>query len=122
MSGLKGYPFYSIEGTRSALIDFSFRVPLVREKHIKFGWFILQNSIVGAIFQFGDAWRARSDQSWKRSIGIQWRLNGFSFYNYPTAIELELHKGLDKFNREIKGESYSYGEELRTYFRVLFDF
>ena len=122
MSGLKGYPFYSIEGTRSALFDVSFRMPLVREKHIKFGWFILQNSIIGATFQFGDAWRQKTDQDWKRSIGIQWRLNGFSFYNYPTAIELELHKGLDKFNRVIKGDTYSYGEELRTYFRILFDF
>ena len=62
MSGLKGYPFYSIEGTRSALFDFSFRVPMVREKHIKLGWFILQNSVVGAIFQFGDSWREKTDQ------------------------------------------------------------
>ena len=49
-------------------------------------------------------------------------LTDFLFYNYPTAIELELHKGLDKFNRVIKGDTYSYGEELRTYFRILFDF
>ena len=55
-------------------------------------------------------------------MGLQWRVNGFSFYNYPTAIELEIHKGLTKFNRTIKGESYSYGEEYRTYFKILFDF
>ena len=122
MSGLKGYPFYGIEGTRTALIDFSVRYPLMREKHVKIGWFIMQNSVLGAIFQFGDAWREKEDQMWKKSIGLQWRVNGFSFYNYPTAIELEIHKGLTKFNRTIKGESYSYGEEYRTYFKILFDF
>ena len=122
MSGIKGYPFYSIEGTKTALFDLSFRLPLVREKHIKLGWFILQNSVLGTIFQFGDAWRDKTDQAWKKSVGIQWRVNGFSFYNFPTAIELEIHRGLNKFNRVIKGETYSYGKELRTYFRVLFDF
>ena len=122
MSGIKGYPFYSIEGTKTALFDLSFRLPLVREKHIKLGWFILQNSVLGAIFQYGDAWRYKTDQAWKKSVGIQWRVNGFSFYNFPTAIELEIHRGLNKFNRVIKGETYSYGKELRTYFRVLFDF
>ena len=122
MSGLKGYPFYGIEGTRTALVDLSLRYPILREKHVKLGWFIMQNSIIGAIFQFGDAWRNKDDQMWKNSAGLQWRINGFSFYNYPTAIELEIHKGLTKFNRTIKGESYSYGKEYRTYFRLLFDF
>ncbi|OUW38110.1 MAG: hypothetical protein CBD44_01800 [Flavobacteriaceae bacterium TMED184] len=122
MSGLKGYPFYSIEGTKTALLDLSFRLPLLREKHIKLGWFIMQNSVIGAIFQLGDAWRQKVDHDWKKSVGVQWRVNGFSFYNYPTAIELEIHQGLNKFDRVIKGETYSYGKELRTYFRLLFDF
>ncbi|MBE76628.1 MAG: hypothetical protein CMG41_02695 [Candidatus Marinimicrobia bacterium] len=122
MSGLKGYPFYAIEGTKTALFDLTFRLPLFREKHIKLGWFIMQNSVFGAIFQFGDAWRHKSDQMWKKSVGVQWRVNGFSFYNYPTAIELEMHQGLNKFDRVIKGETYSYGNEVRTYLRLLFDF
>jgi len=122
MTGLKGYPFYGIEGTRTALVDLSLRYPILRGKHVKFGWFIMQNSVIGAIFQFGDAWRDKDDQMWKKSAGLQWRINGFSFYNYPTAIELEIHKGLTKFNRTIKGESYSYGKEYRIYFRLLFDF
>jgi hypothetical protein len=122
MSGIKGYPFYGIEGTKSALIDFSVRLPIFREEHIKLGWFIMQNSILGAVFQIGDAWREKNDQMWKKSIGLQWRINGFSFYNYPTAIELEIHRGLTKFERVIKGDSYSYGKENRTYFKLLFDF
>ena len=58
----------------------------------------------------------------KRSIGMQWRLNGFSFYNYPTAIELEYHYPLDKFERIINDEIIPYGKEGRTYVKILFDF
>ena len=49
-------------------------------------------------------------------------LNGYSFYNFPTAIEFEIHQGLTKFEREIKGELISYGDEPRAYVRILFDF
>ena len=70
MSGLKGYPFYGIEGTRTALVDLSLRYPILREKHVKLGRFIMQNSVIGAIFQFGDAWRNKDDQMWKKTSSI----------------------------------------------------
>jgi len=122
LPGLKGYPFYSIEGTRTTLGEISFRIPIMREKHKKFGWMIFQNSVIGGIFQFGDAWTNLFSPVWKKSVGIQWRLNGYSFYNFPTAIEFEIHQGLTKFEREIKGELISYGDEPRAYLRILFDF
>ena len=97
--GIKGYPFYSIQGTKRGLIDATLRVPLFTEQHFKYGWLIFQNSTLGGILQFGDAWT--EEFSMKKSIGIQWRLNGFSFYNFPTAIEVEYHQPLDKFERII---------------------
>tara|TARA_B110000438_G_scaffold13518_1_gene13071 strand:- start:6509 stop:9460 length:2952 start_codon:yes stop_codon:yes gene_type:complete len=118
--GLRGYPFYSIQGTKNALIDFTFRAPLFMGKHFKAKWIILQNSTLGLIFQAGDAWV--EDYSIKRSFGIQWRLNGFSFYNFPTAIEMEYHHPLDKFERNINEEIIEYGEENRAYVKILFDF
>ena len=122
LPGLKGYPFYSIEGTRSTLGEVSFRIPIVRENHTKIGWFIFQNSVIGGVVQFGDAWTDGSSPRWKKSAGIQWRLNGFSFYNFPTAIEFEIHQGLSPFTRNIKGKIFNYGEKPRTYIRILFDF
>ena len=120
MPGLKGYPFYSIQGTKSSLFDFTFRVPVFSEKHFKFNWMIFQNSTLGLVFQAGDAW---TDQfSSKKSLGIQWRMNGFSFYNFPTAIELEYHHPMDNFTRVINEETIYYGEEGRAYAKVLFDF
>ena len=83
----------------------------------------MQNSTLGFIGQTGDAWSRNIDESnWLRSIGIQWRINGFSFYNFPTAIELELHRGLDEFNKTVNDETYAYGNENRFYFKLLFGF
>ena len=120
MPGLKGYPFYSIQGSKSAFLDATFRLPLFMEKHLKAKWMIWQNSTIGAVFQAGDAWT--DTVSIKKSVGIQWRLNGFSFYNFPTAIEVEYHQPLDKFERKINEKTISYGNEGRTYVKVLFDF
>ena len=84
LNGLKGYPFYSIEGKAFAIATGTVRVPIFREKHIPIGWFIMQNSTVGFIGQTGDAWTRNIDEpNWLRSVGIQWRINGFSFYNFP---------------------------------------
>ena len=123
LPGLKGYPFYSIQGTNSAMVDGTFRIPLFMEKHYKAKWMIWQNSTLGAIFQIGNAWTTKFlKNEVKKSIGIQWRMNGFSFYNFPTAIELEYHQPLDKFEREINEKTIQYGNEGRTYVKVLFDF
>ena len=120
MPGIKGYPFYSIQGTKSGLLDITMRVPIFMERHFKLNWLILQNSTLGFIMQAGDAWT--SQMSIKKSIGIQWRLNGFSFFNFPTAIEVEYHHPLNKFERIINEETNEYGDKGRTYLKVLFDF
>ena len=99
--------------------ELSLGVPLFREKHYPVGPFILQNIIMGVVAQAGDAWNGAGDEfSLKRSVGTQLRLGGFSFYTYPTGIGMEIHKGLDKFS--IDGNDY--GNELRTYFTLLFGF
>ena len=58
----------------------------------------------------------------KKSVGVQFRINGFSFYNYPTAIEFEYHKPLNKFEDSYNEEKIFYGEDARSYFKILFDF
>lgn len=121
--GMKGYPFYSIEGTRQMINDVTFRIPLFTEKHFQLGWFIMQNSVLGLVYQSGNAWRGDFEQNdLLRSGGIQWRINGFSFYNFPTAIELEMHRGLDEFEKTVNEKTYTYGNEERYYFKLLFGF
>ena len=69
----------------------------------------------------GNAWTEELFP-FKESLGIQWRINGFSFYNFPTAIEVEYHRPLVKFERVINEEKFNYGDEGRTYVKILFDF
>ena len=125
--GIQGYPFYSIEGNRMALGELALRAPIFREKHYPLGWFILQNSIAGLIIQAGDAWNPGEGNFFqqfelKRSIGFQWRFQGFSFYNFPTAIGLEIHRGLDEFEKSVGRERFHYGNKNRWYFTLLFGF
>ena len=123
MIGMKGYPFYSIEGTRQLINDITFRIPLFTQKHIQLGWFIMQNSVLGFVYQSGNAWKGNFDSSKLiSSVGIQWRINGFSFYNFPTAIELEMHRGLDVIEKMVNEETFTYGDEDRFYFKLLFGF
>ena len=92
---------------------------LMRQKNIPIGPFILQNIVIGAIGQVGDAWSGTiKDFSLKRSMGVQFRLSGFSFYNYPTGIGVEIHRGLDKFI----ALDNEYGNDSRFYFTLLFGF
>ena len=123
LNGLKGYPFYSIEGNAMALLSTTLRMPLFREKHIPLGWMIIQNGTFGLIAQVGDAWDQKEESPiWNRSAGIQFRINGFSFYNFPTAIGLEFHRGLDTFERKIENNMVTYGNDQRFYLTVLFGF
>ena len=119
MPGIRGYPFYAIEGNRMLTATAVTRIPLVRQRHIPLGPFILQNIVLGMIGQVGDAWsEGRETPSPKRSYGVQLRLGGFSFYNYPTGIGVELHRGIDKF----KALNHQYGGDSRLYFTLLFGF
>lgn len=119
LPGLRGYPYYSLEGNRMAVGTWALRVPIFRERHIGVGPLILQNLVVGLVAQAGDAWNAKTDTiRILRSVGVQLRLGGFAFYNYPTGIAVELHRGLDKFSAH--GESFPQG--MKPYFSVLFGF
>ena len=74
------------------------------------------------MFQVGDAWSQNKEINLKKSIGIQWRINGFSFYNFPTAIGVEIHKGMDDFIKTVKGQEILYGNEPTYYFSLLFNY
>ncbi len=123
LPGIQGYPFYSIEGNRIATGELAFRLPILYLKNIPLGWFSLNNSTFGLITQFGDAWNGESGKfDLKKSVGLQLRFNGFSFYNYPTAIGLEVHYGLDKLELDINNKLFHYGKEPRFYATILFGF
>ena len=122
LPGLKGYPFYSIEGTKKGIETMSLRIPIIKNHNIPIGFFTFQNSSLGFVYSIGDAWRKTNEIEWKQSAGLELRINGFSFYNYPTAITMEIHRGLNSFTNEIGGETLKFGGENQFYLSILFGF
>jgi hypothetical protein len=120
LDGIQGYPYYSFEGTNLLFSEIAIRIPVMRLNHIPIGWTIWQNATLGLEYQFGDTWT--DEFSLKQSVGLQFRINGFSFYNYPTAIGFEVHRGLTEFEIESDDELIKYGNENRYYLSILFGF
>ena len=121
--GLKGYPFYAIEGTRVAQLGAAYRFPLWTSIDTRIAQFFFTKLYASVFADIGDAWTGPIDRaSWKRDAGIELRLEAFSFYAYPTRISIAGAYGFDKFTRNIQGVAVTYGKEWRFYLGVLFDF
>ncbi len=142
LPGLRGYPFYSIEGRNLFSLHYTWRFPLFREKEIRLLSFDLQNAFLATYVEAGNAWnkvKGYPGMNWseftlnaggivkaitadfKRDVGIQLRLSGFSFYAYPTAISLDFVYGLDEFTVVDSQEiAHQYGKEWRSYLTILF--
>jgi len=142
MPGLRGYPFYSMEGRNLFSLHYTWRIPLFREKDIQILPFNLQNAFLATYVETGNAWnkvKGYPGMNWsdftlntvdivksitsdfKSDIGIQLRLSGFSFYAYPTAISLDFVYGIDEFTIVDRQDvPHQYGREWRTYLTILF--
>ncbi|MBK6766940.1 MAG: BamA/TamA family outer membrane protein [bacterium] len=123
LPGMRGYSFYSLGGTRTAVGTLTYRFPLVARAAVGL-WPLSINRVFGSIFaDFGDAWTGDyGDRSPKKDIGAGLRMQLHSFYAYPTAISFDVAYGLDEFDVVEDNVTTSYGDELRYYLTVLFDF
>ncbi len=123
LPGMRGYSFYSLGGTRTAVGTFTYRFPLVKRAAVAL-WPLSINRIYGSLFtDVGDAWVGDyEDRTVKKDVGAGLRMQLHSFYSYPTAISFDVAYGLDKFDVVEDGVRTGYGEELRYYLTILFDF
>jgi len=120
LDGLKGYPFYSIEGRKMLQMAAAYRMVLWPDMKMRMGFLQLRNFAVSVYGEAGNAW----NKGWpdfrlmKRDIGMQFRLDMNAFYSFPMRFFVDVAYGLDKFvNRK-----EHYGNEYRTYIGLLFDF
>ncbi len=121
--GLKGYPFYAIEGTRVLQLSGAYRFPLATALDARFLQFYFTKLYASIFAEVGDAWTGGSSAArWRKDAGLELRLEAFSFYSYPTRISLAGAYGFDRFTRQIQGERITYGKEWRFYLSILFDF
>lgn len=119
--GLKGYPFYSIQGRRMAIGSATYRFPLFRNINEQFLNIYFDKLYAGAFYQFGNAWSGEGDlDNFKSDIGFQVRLDTYSWYLFPTRIFFEAAYPLKEHFNEIS--EVTYKKDWKFYFGVLFDF
>ncbi len=120
LPGLRGYPYYAIEGRKLLMGRFSYRLPLLRSWQKRFLHLTGNHLYAGAFFDYGNAFNEdRLDFSrFKKDAGVTLRLQAFSFYGFPTALQLEAAYGMDR----IENAGVAYGREWRYYAMLLFDF
>ncbi|UCH64740.1 MAG: PD40 domain-containing protein [Ignavibacterium sp.] len=122
--GIKGYPFYAVEGNEIAWLHLEYRFPLFRDIDSKFGHMYLDKIFLSLYFDIGDAWTGDSwkFESTKRGAGVQLRLHMNSYYLFPTAIFFDAAYGFDQFKRIVNNEIITYGKEWQFYGGILFGF
>ncbi|GAB4330811.1 MAG: hypothetical protein Kow0037_06910 [Calditrichia bacterium] len=120
MIGLKGYPFYSIEGRQMAVATATYRFPLTRNLHLKLFHWYLDKIYLGTFFQAGDAWNNDLPElnELKSNVGVQLRLETYSWYMFPTRIFLEAAYPLKAHEHK----NIDYRQQWKFYVGILFDF
>jgi len=119
LNGMKGYPYYSIEGRKLLTGNVTYRFPIAGHIDWRFGPLYFDKLFAAAFFDYGDAFNTRLDfDNFKSDAGLQLRLETFSFYAYPTRLFFDAAYGFSRFQtREV-----TYGGEWRFYFGVTFGF
>ena len=129
LPGLKGYPYYSIEGRKLLSAAVIYRFPILFQKQFRVANLTFDKLYGGLFFEFADAfdWDRFSPIKPKKDVGVSLRLSLFSFYGFPTALYFDAAYGLDKISVYHEYgigdiQRFNYGNEWRYHFGVLFDF
>ena len=119
MPGLKGYPFYTIEGTRLAVLTSRLRFPIIDKMEMNLHPIFFDKVYLSLYHQIGDAWRGGIDKiNFKQNVGFELRFGGYSWYAYPLALSLDAVYALDEF----KSYDKWVGKNWRYYVTLLFEF
>jgi Tol biopolymer transport system component len=118
--GMKGYSYYSIEGTRKLITTFSYRIPISRNINWQFARLYFDKLYLGMFYDYGNAWikDKTTVNDFKRDIGIQLRLECFTSYMFPTKFFWEAVYPLE----QVRKNAVVYQQDWRYYFGILFTF
>jgi hypothetical protein len=104
----------------------NYRFPLVQNIDFRFLPFYFDKLYASVYADVGNAWTGSSPglKELKRDVGVQLRLESFSFYSYPTRIFFDATYGFDRFDHYVRSvnQTVTYGKEWRFYFGILFGF
>jgi len=120
LTGMKGYPFYSIEGRKLAHLSLAYRLPLAKRINRTLLFMQLNTLYLSVYGDLGHAWNSKIPDlsEWKKDVGVQLRLGFMGFYDYPMTLFWDAAYGIDAFTQQ----NQTYGKAWRFYFGVLFDF
>lgn len=124
LTGMRGYPFYSLGGNTAASATLTYRFPISRSLDMRILQIYFKKLFVSGFVDVGNAWTGRvpAMRDWKSDAGFELRLEGFSFYAFPTRFFFSGAYGFDEFQRTFEGVTVRYGREWRWYFGILFGF
>jgi len=122
--GMRGYPFFSLGGSRLATANLTYRFPLISKIDTRISPFYLDKLYLSLFADFGNAWYGDETKlkEFKKDIGAELRLQAFSSYVFPTSVFASVAYGTDQFTKRFIGKDVTYGKELIFYFGVLFGF
>ena len=122
LDGMRGYPYFSIEGRKMLIGSIYYRFPILRNIKKRL-LFITFDKIFGGIYaDAGNAFNRDKIifKKMKKDIGFELRVSAFSFYGYPTKFFFNAAYGFSEFKNE--STKRDYGKEWRYYFGLAFDF
>ncbi len=125
--GMKGYSFFSIEGRYKSILTATYRFPLWQHMDMRLGNLSLDKLYLGVFYDWGNAWSSNKNlqfNDFKRDIGLQLRLDSFSYSLFPTRFFAEAVYPLDKASNydQSRDKVIDYPREWRYYFGLLYEF
>ena len=121
LEGMRGYSYYSIEGRKMVLASANYRFPLWRNLKRKVLQVTLDRAYGSLFADWGNAFNGQLEpRDFKRDVGLELRVEAYSFYGYPTRAWVSAAYGLDRFTNISTG--HRHGGEWRYHFGVAFAF
>jgi hypothetical protein len=126
LTGMKGYTYYSLEGSRAVTLQAAYRFPILTGIARQVGPLYL-DKVYGAVYaDVGRAWYGDSmdrilKRGVKRDVGAQLRFDAVSFHIFPTRINLDAAYGLDTVPLQQAGDP-EQRSGLKVYFTLLFGY
>jgi hypothetical protein len=125
LPGVRGYPYYSMEGRYLAHGRVTYRFPLFRHLDASLLHLYFDRVYLGVSYDYGGAFVSTKGIRRKLhdSINFQLRMNLSSFYVFPTQLFFNAAYGFDKFFSPPRVDPrVEYGQEWRFYFGLSFGF
>ena len=124
--GLRGYPFYSIEGRKLVIGKMTYRFPIFKHLDRRLLHFYFDKLYAGVFYDYGNAFDEDkiNFSEFKGDAGVELRFDMFSFYNFPTRIFFNAAYGFDNYTKTEKYNNVklNYGKEWRYYVGVTFGY